>query len=110
MPLLNLYLQVLVFLAVSIILYFIWPFRHSDINNIPGPFLAKYTNLWRLLDAYNGRTELTHQLLHSKYGPAVQVGPNVISLSDPKLLRTIYNTRGDYLKVLSPNPILKFGN
>ncbi|KFY81987.1 hypothetical protein V500_10921 [Pseudogymnoascus sp. VKM F-4518 (FW-2643)] len=25
-------------------------------------------------------------------------GPNLVSLSDPKLVRTVYNTRGDYLK------------
>lgn len=41
----------------------------------------------------------TQRFLHNKYGSAVQLGPNLVSLSDPNLLRVLYNTRGDYLKV-----------
>jgi hypothetical protein len=76
---------------------------YSPLKSIPGPFLAKFTNLWRLLDTYNGRAELTQRTLHEKYGPAVRIGPNAVSLSDPSLLRTIYNIRGDFLKVSAQN-------
>lgn len=76
-------------------------YRTSSLKKVPGPFLARFSNLWRFLDAYGGRSELTQRTLHEKYGSAVRLGPNIVSLSDPALLRTIYNTRGDFLKASS---------
>ncbi|KAK9420554.1 hypothetical protein SUNI508_06294 [Seiridium unicorne] len=70
----------------------------STIRDIPGPFLAKFTNLWRLLDYYKGTQIDSQQRLHEKLGSAVRIGPNIVSLSDPSLLRTIYSTRGEFLK------------
>lgn len=102
MTLLSLTLQAPALLAIFLGLYFLWVLVSSPLKSIPGPIFAKCTNLWRLLDAYGGRSELTHRLLHEKYGSAVRIGPNVVSVSDPKLLRTIYNTRGDFLKVITP--------
>ena len=99
MALLGFFLQVVTYAAISTFSYFLWVLVSSPIKNIPGPLLAKCTNLWRFFDTYGGRPELTHRLLHEKYGAAVRIGPNVVSLNDPKLLRIIYNTRGDYLKV-----------
>lgn len=71
----------------------------SPIKDIPGPFFAKFTDLWRLLDYYNGTQIVTHRRLHEKHGPAVRIGPNTVSLSDPSLLKTVYSTRGEFLKV-----------
>jgi hypothetical protein len=85
-------------LAAYIILQ-AWNYLTSPIRGIPGPFLAKFTNLWRLVDTYNGRSELTHQLLHKRYGPAVRIGPNLVSLGDPSLLHKIYDSRGIFKKV-----------
>lgn len=94
-PLVVLFILIL---ALYVILQ-IMSYLNSPLRHIPGPFLAKFTNLWRLLDTWGGRLELTHQLLHEKYGPAVRIGPNMISLSDPSLIRTIYDSRGTFLKV-----------
>ena len=81
------------------IFYWIWGYFSSPLKNIPGPFMAKITNLWRMIDVYGGRNELTQLYLHEKYGQAVRIGPNTISLSDPGLIRTIYSSRGEFLKV-----------
>ncbi|KAG8159003.1 hypothetical protein KVR01_011446 [Diaporthe batatas] len=70
----------------------------SPLKDIPGPFLAKFTNIWRLIDHYNATQISTQRRLHEKLGPAVRIGPNVVSLSDPTLLKTVYSTRGEYLK------------
>ncbi|KAG9228467.1 cytochrome P450 [Amylocarpus encephaloides] len=70
----------------------------SPIKSIPGPFFAKFTNVWRLLDALGGRAELSHQYLHAKYGPNVRLGPDLVSVSDPELLRKIYDIRGQFTK------------
>ena len=99
MSLLSLAVQGLGVLSLLTIAHLLWTYIKSPIKHIPGPFFAKFTNLWRFFDTYGGRAELTHRILHEKYGSVVRLGPNVVSISDPKLLRTIYNTRGDYLKV-----------
>ncbi|KAF5870621.1 putative benzoate 4-monooxygenase cytochrome p450 protein [Botrytis fragariae] len=78
--------------------YLAWYYFTSPLKSVPGPFLAKFTNLWRLIDVYGGRPELTHQTLHQRYGQAVRIGPNVVSLSDPKLISKIYSLKGDFLK------------
>ncbi|TVY71200.1 Cytochrome P450 monooxygenase andK [Lachnellula suecica] len=98
MPFLSILLQSLGTVLTLVITQLLWTYFRSPIKNIPGPFLAKFTNLWRLFDTYGGRAELTHQTVHEKYGFAVRLGPNIVSLNDPKLLKIIYNTRGDYLK------------
>lgn len=101
MPFSNIIIQALVSLVIVgniIALQSLWAYFHSPLKNFPGPFAAKFTNLWRFFDTYGGRPELTQRLLHEKYGSAVRIGPNTISLSDPKLIRTLYNTRGDFLK------------
>ncbi|RDL29798.1 uncharacterized protein BP5553_10663 [Venustampulla echinocandica] len=76
----------------------LWAYYQSPIKKIPGPFLAKFTNLWRFFDNWGGRPELTHQLLHAKYGSAVRLGPDLVSLSDPALMRKIYDSRGQFRK------------
>lgn len=84
----------ILFVLYTAVSYFISPLRR-----VPGPFLAKFTNLWRLVVTYGGRPELVHRQLHDQYGPIVRLGPNSVSLSDPKIIRTLYTIKGDYLKV-----------
>ncbi len=77
----------------------IFTYWSSPLRAFPGPVLAKFTDLWRLLDYWNCTQIDSHRRLHAKHGPAVRIGPNMISLSDPNLLKTVYSTRGDYVKV-----------
>lgn len=46
--------------------------------HIPGPWLAKFTDGWRLYEMYRARHPETFQKLHEKYGPVVRIGPNVV--------------------------------
>ncbi|CAD6449404.1 7922718d-0402-41f7-a86e-2612013717c7 [Sclerotinia trifoliorum] len=90
--------QIVLSASIVSVSYLLWVYFNSPLRNVPGPFLAKFTNIWRLLDVYGGRAELTHQLLHKKYGEAVRIGPNTVSLSNPKLIPTLYNLKGDFPK------------
>lgn len=72
----------------------------SPLKAIPGPFVAKFTDLWRFYDYWCCTHTHSHQALHKKHGPAVRIGPNMVSLSDPDLLKQVYSTRGDFVKVL----------
>lgn len=37
--------------------------------------------------------------LHDLYGPVVRIGPNLLDLDTPALIRTIYSTDGNWKKV-----------
>lgn len=91
----------------------------SPLGRIPGPFWARFTDLWRLVDHYRCTQIETQRRLHEQLGPAVRIGPNMVSLSDPELVAVVYSTRGEYVKVgyaslpcspSAPRPILSRGN
>ncbi|OAL72806.1 hypothetical protein A7D00_2579 [Trichophyton violaceum] len=62
---------------------------------IPGPNLAKFSNLWIqynvLRGVDSGRVWETIHKLHLKYGPVVRIAPNSVSVCHPDALRTIYH-------------------
>ncbi|KAK5628281.1 hypothetical protein RRF57_003996 [Xylaria bambusicola] len=77
-----------------------WPLRR-----IPGPFWAKFTNLQRVAWVKSGHAHLIFQKMHNKYGAVVRMGPNMVSVSDPKAIPTIYPMRagvpkGDFYTAL----------
>jgi hypothetical protein len=63
-------------------------FKLRDIN---GPFLARYSDLWRLLKVHQGDMHNVYLELHQKYGSLVRVGPNCVSISSPEALAAVYN-------------------
>ena len=68
--------------------------------DLPGPALAKVSNLWRLIEAWKGHQELGLLELHRKHGKIVQVGPEVVSIADPDAIETIYGIKADLPKVI----------
>ena len=69
------------------------------LNKYPGPFLASITDWWRFYDVYKRRPDQTHRRLHGKHGDVVRLGPNTLSFSDPKALKTIYGLNKGFVKV-----------
>lgn len=93
------WIQGVVALGLLALTKLIWDIYFSALRCIPGPALAKVTDVWRALHAYGGHIDLKNVQLHRKYGVAVRVGPQCISISDPGLIRTIYSTRNPWKKV-----------
>lgn len=60
------------------------------LSKFNGPFLASFTDFWRMCHAYanNNRAPMIH--LHDEYGDVVRVGPNVLSFAQPEVIRDIY--------------------
>lgn len=71
---------------------------HNRLNRYPGPFLASLTDWWRFFDVYCRRPDITQRALHKKHGDVVRLGPNVLSFSDPKALKTIYGLNKGFTK------------
>ncbi|EED15419.1 benzoate 4-monooxygenase cytochrome P450, putative [Talaromyces stipitatus ATCC 10500] len=70
----------------------------SRVKSFPGPFVTNFTDLWRYIKTASGQAHLVHADLHRKYGSVVRIGPNTLSLSDPSLLRVVYNTKNPWKK------------
>ncbi|WPH00040.1 Pisatin demethylase [Acrodontium crateriforme] len=68
------------------------------LTSIPGPRLAAFTDLWRVVDVAKGQTRLTAIALHKKHGSVVRTGPRHVSISDPALIPVIYDTKYKFLK------------
>ena len=76
-------------LSVTIMVWLIFGIfnRISNLfNNIPGPRVAKLTNLWKLYHLRKRNYLKKVQDLHRKHGVVVQVGPYEYSVSDPTAL------------------------
>ena len=95
----SLWVQSFVALGVLLLTKLVWDNFLSPLRSIPGPLLAKSTNIWRAYHTHQGCVDRKHVELHRKYGSAVRIGPNCVSISDPSLIRTIYSTRNPWKKV-----------
>ncbi|EXJ95555.1 hypothetical protein A1O1_00677 [Capronia coronata CBS 617.96] len=62
----------------------------SPIRDIPGPWLASCSRLWKVWSTYNGHTELDHIALHKKYGPIVRTAPSEVSFGSPNAAKDIF--------------------
>lgn len=89
---LLLFLLPLLYLIITTIQAF---FR---LSHIPGPFLAKLTDLQRLSWVLSYRAHDIHTEQHRKYGPLVRFGPNMVSVGDPCEIGTIYSFKEPWRK------------
>lgn len=80
-------------LLAAVLALLAWTAFFSPLGRIPGPFLARFTNLWRFFDVYRHASDKTQLRLHRQHGPYVRLGPNFISVADPALVPTIYGSR-----------------
>ncbi|OAK94200.1 cytochrome P450 [Phaeosphaeriaceae sp. SRC1lsM3a] len=98
MALLGLLVKAIGLGVIIIVSQYVLAYLQSPLNKLPGPFLAKFSNIWRLWNHY-GQTHIeTQRALHKKHGDVVRLGPTIVSVSDASLIKTIYNTRGTFLK------------
>jgi hypothetical protein len=78
--------------------------RRANLSHIPGPFLARYTDLWSLNLAWqglrNGETKVSAQReIRARYGDVVRTGPWAVTVFDPAAVPAIYGVRAKLDKV-----------
>lgn len=88
--------------VVGYIVYTIACAVFDPLRSVPGPFLARFTRLWWLIDAYKGAFEKTNIELHKKYGPIVRLAPGLYSVDDVDAAKVIYAHGNAFPKVCSP--------
>ena len=76
--------------------------RYFRLRSIPGPLVARFTNLPRVLWVGSHKSHEIHRSLHEQYGSVVRFGPNMVSVADPAAIAAIYPARSGFLKVYAP--------
>lgn len=89
--------------SISVALLFTFTVRSLSswyrLRHIPGPLLPSLTNLPRVFWVKTGQSQDYHRKLHDKYGEVVRLGPNMVSISNPEVIPTLYPTRPGFPKV-----------
>ena len=80
--------------------YYILPYftTYKSLRNIPGPRLARFSNIWLALGARRGKKFAWVHWAHEKYGPVVRVGYNHVSIAEPEGLHAVYAHGNGFLK------------
>lgn len=69
------------------------------LSHIPGPFLASFTDVYRLAVVRGYRPERWHIKLHEQYGDFVRIGPRTVLCSSNEAAKKIYALNGSFVKV-----------
>ncbi|PVH96859.1 cytochrome P450 [Periconia macrospinosa] len=82
-------------------------YQYARLYNIPGPFLARWTNLQRTYWVWGRRAHEIHIAQHEKYGKLVRCGPNMVSVGNATEIDKIYRMRdplkkSDFYHVILP--------
>ena len=94
-------------LAVVVVGYVLSNYFNHGLHKYPGPALARVTDWWRFFDVLGRRPDITHLKLHRRHGDVVRLGPNMLSFSNPKALKTIYGLNKGMTKVWRICPFLE---
>lgn len=70
----------------------------SKLAGIPGPWIARFTDLWRFRAQNSKGWSARLVALHEKHGKLVRIGPRHVSISDPKAVPIVYGTNPVWLK------------
>ncbi|KAF4120851.1 benzoate 4-monooxygenase [Geosmithia morbida] len=99
MTLIHLILSPWTALAALMVAY-LYPFlvTHKALRGIPGPLLARFSNLWLLMTARRGKRYLLVDEAHKKHGRVMRIQPNHISINDDKAISIIYGHGNGFLK------------
>ncbi|KAJ3543615.1 hypothetical protein NM208_g3485 [Fusarium decemcellulare] len=84
--------------AVLLVAVFLYQTVTSPLKRVPGPFVARFTDLWYAWRVWKGHFEKDNIRLHEKYGKVVRYGPNRYSIKDPKGARIIYGHGSHFYK------------
>ncbi|KAF4974020.1 hypothetical protein FZEAL_9040 [Fusarium zealandicum] len=61
-----------------------------QLRGIPGPFLARFSNLWLTYICRRSKRSYTVYDLHERLGPVVRIQPDHISIVDEKAINLVY--------------------
>lgn len=97
----QLYIVIFVFITVCYAASCLFSYFRPHLRQLPGPFLARFTRLYKVYISLKGDSHIEYQKLHSKYGPIIRTGPNAVSIGDAAMIPEVYLQGSLYQKVCS---------
>ncbi|PCD18707.1 hypothetical protein FGRA07_06460 [Fusarium graminearum] len=90
----------LAFLAIGFSSVLIYQLAHNyrRLQHIPGPLVAKLTDIHRFMLVRSGFIHLYQASAHERYGSVVRFGPNLVSICDPEAIQEVFNMRNGFNK------------
>lgn len=87
-------------IPIAIILFWVVPYftANTALRDIPGPFFARFSALWLLLQARQGKRYQSVDEQHKKYGKFVRIQPDHVSIADESAINVVYGHGNGFLK------------
>ena len=78
-------------ILLAVVAYLVVQSKQAGLDDIPGPWLAKYTDAWRAYNAWRYyRSDMNYQRrAFKKYGDIIRIGPKTVLVSDPEAINTV---------------------
>ncbi|KAH7355744.1 cytochrome P450 [Pyrenochaeta sp. MPI-SDFR-AT-0127] len=76
--------------AAYFVCWVVYSIFYHPLRNVPGPFAAKFTELWRTRRYFLGGWHDDILELHRKYGPVVRLAPNEVAFVDKQAMGKLY--------------------
>ncbi|KAI1496961.1 cytochrome P450 monooxygenase [Biscogniauxia marginata] len=96
----------LIGVSAALTIYGIWRGIYNvyfhPLRRFPGPWIASVSDFFKLWVISTKQVHTLTLAAHARYGPVVRVAPNVLSISDPRLLPAVYHRRVDKTDVYTP--------
>lgn len=96
-----------VFSTLCLVAATVWCWRlysnWKQLNYIPGPRLAGFSDFWRAWHQRRGLLRGKLVELHKQYGPVVRYGVRSVSINDPSAVDIVYGTRAGFVIVSNLN-------
>ena len=87
-----------VYVGFAALLYVVPFLQRSALRRVPGPWLAKFSNLWLLIQCRRARRFQAVDAAHKKYGKLVRIQPDHVSVADDAAITAIYGHGNGFLK------------
>jgi cytochrome P450 len=91
-------LPLLVYLAPALLIGLLIRNYYAVPAAVPGPFLARLTNLYRVLSVLRFSPHEDQNRLHRQYGPLVRLGPDAVSVQGEAYVSQIYGIGKGFVK------------
>ncbi|KAK0620047.1 benzoate 4-monooxygenase cytochrome P450 [Immersiella caudata] len=95
-----------------LVTYILYNCFFHPLASVPGPFLAKFSELYRFYHNFirHGSLYTQFDALKAKYGTVVRIAPNEVIVFDPSYYDTLYSAHTKYYKDPSFYPLTGTGS
>ncbi|KAK7708866.1 hypothetical protein SLS63_013347 [Diaporthe eres] len=83
--------KLLVLILVLLSLPAVYNVYFHPLARVPGPFLAKISDLWHAYHVSTGTRHILLGELHKTYGPLIRLGPNTVSVNTDDGLQKVFS-------------------